>query len=94
MRREHGWVANHTGLPSGSSRHAPGAPKGDGSLGEPEGIIPACAGSTSPFQDATRVERDHPGMRREHDLPVESPIKVLGSSRHAPGAQTMQTFPA
>ena len=66
MRGEHqnGDVYNITDV--GSSPHARGAPRPCDRRGRRDGIIPACAGSTSTGCPARCRGRDHPRMRGEH----------------------------
>ena len=51
------------------------------------GIIPACAGSTSPVRATDPCRRDHPRMRGEHELARPLVVKLQGSSPHARGAR-------
>ena len=71
----------------GSSPHARGARIGGTTSNCVQGIIPACAGSTSFSCPRSAASRDHPRMRGEH--PSTHPLKPLpqGSSPHARGAQ-------
>ena len=66
MRREHPEAADGCTTVTGSSRHAPGAPHDGLRAAVYPGIIPACAGSTSPIMQPCGPSGDHPGMRREH----------------------------
>ena len=52
----------------GSSPHVRGAPKYDLATSIMTGIIPACAGSTSPLVLQPDVSRDHPRMCGEHSM--------------------------
>ena len=86
MRGEHALHASEMPCSMGSSPHARGAPAGPQGLYISAGIIPACAGSTSPAWPTTFARRDHPRMRGEHwEEPSSSPLPS-GSSPHARGA--------
>ena len=50
------------------------------------GIIPAYAGSTSPFSGPLFDCRDHPRIRGEHDSADMSDVIMQGSSPHTRGA--------
>ena len=52
-----------------------------------QGIIPACAGSTTTGRPSTSRPWDHPRMRGEHDEPVSIGSPPEGSSPHARGAR-------
>ena len=56
-----------------------------------EGIIPACAGSTTTDSMCLRTNRDHPRMRGEHLFMIALMVVLLGSSPHARGAQRIST---
>ena len=86
MRGEHrGPALLGRGL-AGSSPHARGAPSmAADKLGE-LGIIPACAGSTSPASTSCCSRWDHPRMRGEHYEMKRSAGESMGSSPHARGA--------
>ena len=73
-------------LRGGSSPHARGAQRGAAGAGEDGGIIPACAGSTTPRRTLIKGGRDHPRMRGEHLTPRASASLLAGSSPHARGA--------
>ena len=49
------------------------------------GIIPACAGNTSPAETAFTSRSDHPRMRGEHSEPERYVTLDPGSSPHARG---------
>ncbi len=87
MRGEHqnGDVYNITDV--GSSPHARGAPRPCDRRGRRDGIIPACAGSTSTGCPARCRGRDHPRMRGEHRWLFCMLVLELGSSPHARGAR-------
>ena len=86
MRGEHhrGQTATHGS--TGSSPHARGAPDLVTVVDLLNGIIPACAGSTSWASVRPSRSGDHPRMRGEHE-PYGGPlIDQTGSSPHARGA--------
>src|SRR5690606_8543937 len=89
MRGEHDWT-EITGKPAtGSSPHARGAPVHDRLGWQSDGLIPACAGSTSPRRPTAPLVRAHPRMRGEHP-PGAGPLPVTeGSSPHARGAPAL-----
>ena len=93
MRGEH--LLNRSGKydGKGSSPHARGAPSGGEGAVAVDGIIPACAGSTSPFLFDISVRRDHPRMRGEHSCPGKTITCKTGSSPHARGAQGTKNVP-
>ena len=66
MRGEHTLFLPMSRRAQGSSPHARGARCGILFESLARGIIPACAGSTSPAAWPTRTYRDHPRMRGEH----------------------------
>ena len=70
----------------GSSPHVRGARHGQGRDHGRRGIIPACAGSTSPATPMMPSRRDHPRMCGEHSLSMTSPLISTGSSPHVRGA--------
>ena len=53
----------------------------------PNGIIPACAGSTKRFSTTEMPFRDHPRMCGEHVVERRSRRGFKGSSPHVRGAQ-------
>ena len=71
---------------AGSSPHARGAHALPSAGQVDAGIIPACAGSTSPRSRHAERGKDHPRMRGEHYLLQVTGKRVLGSSPHARGA--------
>ena len=86
MRGEH---YNRYPLPptaEGSSPHARGARKTVSQMKTPNGVIPACAGSTKPFAFPFDTSRGHPRMRGEHGPFGPYSHLSLGSSPHARGA--------
>ena len=86
MRGEHPQTKVMYTFPTGSSPHARGA-QVQATKGPPtHGIIPACAGSTRAPRPCTRRIWDHPRMRGEHDVAMETPGRLEGSSPHARGA--------
>ena len=70
----------------GSSPHVRGAPVVHGLLDGLGGIIPACAGSTTPPAQDRHATRDHPRMCGEHIQRVLRRIAEQGSSPHVRGA--------
>ena len=71
---------------SGSSPHVRGAPR-PAHLSRPSnGIIPACAGSTSCGSGLPLGSRDHPRMCGEHKSPRMVRVAKAGSSPHVRGA--------
>ena len=82
----------HVSLPTdivplmGSSPHARGAPMVRPPYLMTQGIISACAGSTSRRNCATCGSGDHPRMRGEHSLCWDRKTPREGSSPHARGA--------
>ena len=75
MRGEHPRVMVEPETELGSSPHARGAPVYGFGLLRREGIIPACAGSTTARTSGAASTRDHPRMRGEH------PRRVLIAGR-------------
>ena len=86
MRGEHDLVSPVSFFHVGSSPHARGAPASIRFGSMPDGIIPACAGSTSDHQAPRSLSRDHPRMRGEHKVSHKSHVRAVGSSPHARGA--------
>ena len=86
MRGEHFTVSISIHWLLGSSPHARGAQaRGAAGMGG-RGIIPACAGSTSPCHAPRSDAWDHPRMRGEHFLVRRARPVFGGSSPHARGA--------
>ena len=86
IRGEHcegklGW-----GVPCGSSPHTRGAPTCRRCADVDRRIIPAYAGSTGPGVFDPPRGRDHPRIRGEHAVEVDSADQVGGSSPHTRGA--------
>ena len=71
---------------TGSSPHVRGARKDSPLRRCHSGIIPACAGSTLTLAVSRSRARDHPRMCGEHFDPVESGVRIAGSSPHVRGA--------
>ncbi len=71
---------------AGSSPHARGAQCFEPVEGVGLGLIPACAGSTSPPPAPRPTPRAHPRMRGEHSRTDEWLARHRGSSPHARGA--------
>ena len=86
MRGEHCLSRNLFCRTAGSSPHARGALQTVESGGRSAGIIPACAGSTSPSRPDSPCMWDHPRMRGEHVGVLLQVFDYLGSSPHARGA--------
>ncbi len=89
MRGEHHYDQFLDELDEGSSPHARGARLALRLGAIPEGIIPACAGSTRSPRCRGRRARDHPRMRGEHNEIHGLLIQVPGSSPHARGARVV-----
>ena len=70
----------------GSSPRARGAQFGNALGVAPVGIIPACAGSTSPADRSPPGARDHPRVRGEHGRGRVLHVRAPGSSPRARGA--------
>ena len=73
----------------GSSPHVRGAHGSALLLLRRTGIIPACAGSTSPCSLPCRPPRDHPRMCGEHAMTGGQPAGTSGSSPHVRGARRL-----
>ena len=69
----------------GSSPHARGLPVGVRDQPAAGGIIPACAGFTTPAGDLSMHCRDHPRMRGVYSQSSQSRGSSAGSSPHARG---------
>ena len=87
VRGEHPGGDDAAGAVEGSSPRARGARTFRDKEYQHEGIIPACAGSTSSRQSRISLKRDHPRVRGEHIRAIGSAPVVLGSSPRARGAQ-------
>ena len=87
MRGEHRRARAGGSSCAGSSPHARGALDTYPALPKLEGIIPACAGSTSPRSYSRPLFGDHPRMRGEHCSKWLITTPPGGSSPHARGAQ-------
>ena len=66
MCGEHTYTADDVVHSKGSSPHVRGAPVGWFRVRVPEGIIPACAGSTKHTYASIPYNGDHPRMCGEH----------------------------
>ena len=86
IRGEHTYGAKKIALRRGSSPHTRGARRRRHSLGEPERIIPAYAGSTCGPGRRGPCGADHPRIRGEHDIPFQIHPNQHGSSPHTRGA--------
>ena len=71
----------------GSSPHVRGAQSVFAGTERREGIIPACAGSTSGRMLVWATVRDHPRMCGEHPVLFLPPFVGEGSSPHVRGAR-------
>ena len=70
----------------GSSPHVRGARDNEPYQVVPDGIIPACAGSTSRLGEYRDCRRDHPRMCGEHFIRASIFAMSPGSSPHVRGA--------
>ena len=71
----------------GSSPHVRGAQNLLPIMQDLDGIIPACAGSTTGVAASAKVTRDHPRMCGEHNGWKDKAALYLGSSPHVRGAR-------
>ena len=85
MRGEHSTLTGLLTKNPGSSPHARGTPVVGDVPGFMYGIIPACAGNTTPVRSPRGSRRDHPRMRGEHGYPPLGGGICQGSSPHARG---------
>ena len=74
----------------GSSPHVRGAQNLLPIMQDLDGIIPACAGSTTGVAASAKVTRDHPRMCGEHGRLATMPCRSPGSSPHVRGAQRLE----
>ena len=88
MCGEHRICCQSCKISTGSSPHVRGAPVVHGLLEGLGGIIPACAGSTTPPAQDRHATRDHPRMCGEHIQRVLRRIAEQGSSPHVRGARS------
>ena len=86
MRGEHTYTGWPKIIAMGSSPHARGAQRHHPWAGQIDGIIPACAGSTSRVKLRFERSEDHPRMRGEHAVVPSNVAPFRGSSPHARGA--------
>ena len=89
MRGEHHGRFRRSDAGAGSSPHARGAHVIFPAAEIHQGIIPACAGSTTRGRPRGPCARDHPRMRGEHAMEVQAQAIKAGSSPHARGAQQL-----
>ena len=89
MRGEHTIIHDNLRNVVGSSPHARGAPMHSIRPNIPHGIIPACAGSTSPKPAGIILPMDHPRMRGEHKVVLQVGGHCRGLSPHARGAPAL-----
>ena len=75
----------------GSSPHTRGAPPSTETLSNGRRIIPAYAGSTSPSCPPSLRPSDHPRIRGEHQIHLNSTGDIRGSSPHTRGAPVAWT---
>ena len=90
MCGEHLCVYSPAARRAGSSPHVRGALVLLSTAGELDGIIPACAGSTSATKCRQAPSRDHPRMCGEHFLTMAATVFCEGSSPHVRGALNVQ----
>ena len=74
----------------GSSPHARGLPMNNNSGDNQHGIIPACAGFTTPAPGVTRGPPDHPRMRGVYTPRPSRARAIAGSSPHARGLRSVK----
>ena len=86
MRGEHSSLLGAGVRNLGSSPHARGAQQARVPEVAAQGIIPACAGSTTFHHILMSFPRDHPRMRGEHIKAMATMNSAKGSSPHARGA--------
>ena len=87
LRGEHALLPLLGSATPGSSPLARGARDCDGDRKGRPGIIPACAGSTSPAPWPQMMKRDHPRLRGEHATKTAADTAAMGSSPLARGAR-------
>ena len=85
MRGEHISRKPPTNPTTGSSPHARGTLRGSVYSMVSGGIIPACAGNTGATSTTAPSRRDHPRMRGEHIVVIQTDTEKEGSSPHARG---------
>ena len=87
MCGEHEGDGDTIGADEGSSPHVRGAHIALDDVAHLVGIIPACAGSTTPVGVSAVCFRDHPRMCGEHIVNSSIGWTPAGSSPHVRGAQ-------
>ena len=87
IRGEHSNGARPGARPHGSSPHTRGALEGSSKGERVSRIIPAYAGSTPSSGPPAFCPSDHPRIRGEHRLHVDSCGRDFGSSPHTRGAR-------
>ena len=92
MCGEHPDSQDAQALVSGSSPHVRGALHCEDPSWTPDGIIPACAGSTSTTATCSTTSWDHPRMCGEHWLIADLQAPLRGSSPHVRGARDGLAF--
>ena len=93
LRGEHRFSRRQSAGSWGSSPLARGALSEHGEHGARQGIIPACAGSTTVSRRGAPRTWDHPRLRGEHSLTNTGFLNELGSSPLARGAQQAHGLP-
>ena len=86
VRGEHAGNTRNARVCLGSSPRARGAQWAASIADVTDGIIPACAGSTSAWTTSETSSRDHPRVRGEHSRGTVNAIDTTGSSPRARGA--------
>ena len=87
IRGEHHFLSLPGSFSPGSSPHTRGALHRGLLLTHSTRIIPAYAGSTHDDVGQVQLGRDHPRIRGEHPLAIETAVAKTGSSPHTRGAQ-------
>ena len=93
IRGEHISCSRFVPAIMGSSPHTRGAPALDVGGAQPDGIIPAYAGSTPAGRRPRRGRPDHPRIRGEHVKNGTFSTGMLGSSPHTRGARGEHLHP-
>ena len=89
VRGEHCSMLRAWGSTRGSSPRARGAQAVIVPPDLRQGIIPACAGSTTPAPGAAAPDGDHPRVRGEHPSTTRARWLITGSSPRARGARRL-----
>ena len=93
MCGEHMVTLNVASQQLGSSPHVRGTLERTIVSIESAGIIPACAGNTTPAEACAASDRDHPRMCGEHRLLDSKKNDVAGSSPHVRGTLAISPYP-